>query len=1279
MVSWWKAENNANDSLGANHGTFGGSYMGGQVGQTFRVVDSSSAVTIPASASLNVGSGGSFTIEGWINVYDDDTGGRPVFEWAGASASNLGVHVWVNYVYLGSVFVNIVDTSGSSHYFWAYFAGIQSKKFQHLAVTYNHSSGDCLILVDGNLVLTERVGVVTPQTSYPLYLGYRPPNLGTRTFNGVIDEVSLYNRALSPEEIQAIYAAQSAGKCTSSQPVAPSITTQPQSQTVEAWNPATFTVVANGTPPLSYQWRFNGADIPGAISSTFTRNNVEPAHAGIYSVFVWNTAGNATSSGATLTVIQPDTDSDGLPDWWELKYFGGLAQGDTEYYDMDESANSSEYLNGTDPNSIRFSTAYPNNFINASTVNGTITVVGGVPSQMVVLVDAVDHSGVNWVTYTSSFTAILPSSDGPHVIQVGLRGRSTDSEQTWDKTTIWRDTTAPLVIITNPVSSGTLSRPMIQVQGYSIEPLSNLRYDVSNSLGTQNDLQGLVSLQFYDKNVGCLTTNFFQCYDIDLASGANTITLRATDLAGNVTTKTLTYTLVSDSVSPGITFRWPQNGMKLCGTTFTVDGLVDDPTANVALTLTPAVGPANAFAGLVERDGHFWFENLPLPDGTSIISVTATDPWNNSATSTMCVTRTSFGLTIDVDQNLLSQSQMSVGGTIESPSYSVRVNGIVAQNYGNGSWFASEVPVSSGGTATFDVSAYPPGHDGEAAFAVSLNAEVDKPLRLYVEHHDQNSGLNWDKQLNFFYNDNGHIGSLKDWAHTTWSETSGHDWTDDKSSTGSWTRHQTWEGQGSPPGGNDCTANVVWPATSWPDLVSGNWNSNPDCANARFPEFGPCVPMEHCEASSTTDRTWGPSIIHVDPYFNDFGSGTYHEDYTRSAHSSVKLFTGGKGVPYRRNIIQIYGPAYKVSNPRSACGTSGDVLIPAADTTLGELGKLGLDYNLFAALPDGVTKDVTLKTSEKVYTYALTPIKHVFRIAANGWPLSNDRVAPNAQFCVGQKVNLTSYLTPSADDVILSLDVRWFVAGGFVNYIESWPAGAKKYLINWNLTYLQDTHVWWVDGGEKHPRCDWTISFKNGQSAKITTNGRLAMHRPTFGHLTLSPPYFPSIITIYGFMALSLGDLNQQGAMLYQCSLLSDFSGTANTTQLINRDVKRDVLSNITTDGQYALDTSEWYEIPTVVTPGRESWLGWFSDVPSCQVGMTYITINDQFRDYIRFKPDGDDSIWVTIARIDWSWFGSARSPTWAPPSGSVASPVQLDDQSFPFWSSVITSFGPGL
>lgn len=86
-------------------------------------------------------------------------------------------------------------------------------------------------------------------------------------------------------------------------PVAPSISGPPTDQSVIVGQTATFTVIASGTPPLTFQWQINGTDIPGAINQSYTTPATVLADDGaLYRVVVANTAGNATSSAATLTV-----------------------------------------------------------------------------------------------------------------------------------------------------------------------------------------------------------------------------------------------------------------------------------------------------------------------------------------------------------------------------------------------------------------------------------------------------------------------------------------------------------------------------------------------------------------------------------------------------------------------------------------------------------------------------------------------------------------------------------------------------------------------------------------------------------------------------------------------------------------------------------------------------------------------------------------------------------------------------------------------------------------
>jgi hypothetical protein len=86
-------------------------------------------------------------------------------------------------------------------------------------------------------------------------------------------------------------------------PVAPSITTQPANQTVNAGQTASFSVAAAGTAPLSYQWEGNGTAITGATSASYTTPVTTTNDGGEqFRVTVSNSAGNIMSNTATLTV-----------------------------------------------------------------------------------------------------------------------------------------------------------------------------------------------------------------------------------------------------------------------------------------------------------------------------------------------------------------------------------------------------------------------------------------------------------------------------------------------------------------------------------------------------------------------------------------------------------------------------------------------------------------------------------------------------------------------------------------------------------------------------------------------------------------------------------------------------------------------------------------------------------------------------------------------------------------------------------------------------------------
>ena len=87
----------------------------------------------------------------------------------------------------------------------------------------------------------------------------------------------------------------------------PSVIQEPQDQTVVQGTNATFTVMASGTQPLSYQWELNGTSISGATDSSYTKSSVQPADAGTYVCVITNLAGTMSTTPAQLTVLVPPT------------------------------------------------------------------------------------------------------------------------------------------------------------------------------------------------------------------------------------------------------------------------------------------------------------------------------------------------------------------------------------------------------------------------------------------------------------------------------------------------------------------------------------------------------------------------------------------------------------------------------------------------------------------------------------------------------------------------------------------------------------------------------------------------------------------------------------------------------------------------------------------------------------------------------------------------------------------------------------------------------------
>jgi len=203
LVGYWSFDEGtgttANDLSGLrNTGTLqpalGPTWTTGRVGgaSSFDGVDD--FVNVPHSASLNIT--GAITIEVWVNRT-----GTPE-QFAGIvikDNTDLGIGYGIGHAGIGVPAFKI-RTGGL--YQMLTFANFPLNTWRHVVATYNGSS--LQVFLDGNLSVSTPASGSIATNSFPLRIG-RQERAALTHFNGLIDEVRIYNRALSAAEVRAIF------------------------------------------------------------------------------------------------------------------------------------------------------------------------------------------------------------------------------------------------------------------------------------------------------------------------------------------------------------------------------------------------------------------------------------------------------------------------------------------------------------------------------------------------------------------------------------------------------------------------------------------------------------------------------------------------------------------------------------------------------------------------------------------------------------------------------------------------------------------------------------------------------------------------------------------------------------------------------------------------------------------------------------------------------------------------------------------------------------------
>ena len=206
-VAWWTGNDNALDIVGGNDGTLlnGATYAPGKVGNAFSFDGNDDFVLVPDNASLNPTS--QLTLETWVLITDDSGEVGDIISKDGESfdrqyllAVGTGSGKFRPHVGVPSGFRNF---DGNTSF--------ELNQWYHVAMTYDSAFLKLYVngVADGSQAVT---GPMITTSEAVRIGGGAPAGTAQIHFRGLIDEVGVYNRALSADEIKNIFEADSFGK-----------------------------------------------------------------------------------------------------------------------------------------------------------------------------------------------------------------------------------------------------------------------------------------------------------------------------------------------------------------------------------------------------------------------------------------------------------------------------------------------------------------------------------------------------------------------------------------------------------------------------------------------------------------------------------------------------------------------------------------------------------------------------------------------------------------------------------------------------------------------------------------------------------------------------------------------------------------------------------------------------------------------------------------------------------------------------------------------------------
>lgn len=219
IVSWYRAEDNANDHTGGNNGTLepGVTFVDGKVGRAFDF-NGTGGVALGDPANLKITN--QITLSAWVKPRPmaDNTWGTVIGKWNNTVPGDS--YLMFLYKRPGGG-IELADAIGRPQDgdpgFYTNLivpgAAILPDTWTHIAIVYNAADGVNIGYVNGIEVgRRTRTGGITNSTT-PIFIGRRDAGGSTIPFNGAIDEPSVFSRMLTAGEIRSVMDADSSGQC----------------------------------------------------------------------------------------------------------------------------------------------------------------------------------------------------------------------------------------------------------------------------------------------------------------------------------------------------------------------------------------------------------------------------------------------------------------------------------------------------------------------------------------------------------------------------------------------------------------------------------------------------------------------------------------------------------------------------------------------------------------------------------------------------------------------------------------------------------------------------------------------------------------------------------------------------------------------------------------------------------------------------------------------------------------------------------------------------------